>query len=159
MASLGCVGVNLHGGANGYYSPIVGSIESGFGARPEYYGLMLAQQFAGHTLKRTTLEAQGGNITAYAAGRGNATRLVAVFNKDGRDAEVTIAAPSVGFTRASVARLEGSLIDGKDGVRFQGGTVESDGQFHGRADEPLKSHSGKLLVRVPAYSAVLIRLG
>ena len=70
MASLGCVGVNLHGGANGYYSPIVGSIESGFRARPEYYGLMLAQQFAGHTLKRTTLEAQGENVTAYAAGRG-----------------------------------------------------------------------------------------
>ena len=52
MASLGCVGVNLHGGANGYYSPIVGSIESGFAARPEYYGLMLAQQFAGRTLQK-----------------------------------------------------------------------------------------------------------
>ena len=74
MASLGCVGVNLHGGANGYYSPIVGSIESGFSARPEYYGLMLAQQFAGRTLQRTTLEAQGANITAYAAGRGDAQR-------------------------------------------------------------------------------------
>src|SRR3984957_19920071 len=70
MASLGCVGVNLHGGANGYYSPIVGSIANGFSARPEYYGLMLAQEFAGYALKKTTLEAQGGNITAYAAGEG-----------------------------------------------------------------------------------------
>jgi hypothetical protein len=159
MATLGCVGVNLHGGANGYYSPIVGSIENGFAARPEYYGLMLAQEFAGHTLNRTAFETHGGNITAYAASGATATGLVAVFNKDGRDAEVTITAPAVGFTRASVARLEGSLIDAKDGVRFQGGTVKSDGQFHGRADEPLKSQSGKLLVRVPAYSAALIRLG
>ena len=159
MASMGCVGVNLHGGANGYYSPIVGSIESGFAARPEYYGLMLAQQFAGHTLKRTTLEAQGGNITAYAAAGGAATRLVAVFNKDGRDAEVTITDPAVGFTQAAIGRLEGSLIDAKDGVRFQGGTVKSDGVFHPRIGEALKSQSGKLLVRVPAYSAALIRLG
>ena len=60
--------MNLHGGANGYYSPIVGSIESGFRTRPEYYGLMLAQEFAGHILKRTALEAQGENVTAYAAG-------------------------------------------------------------------------------------------
>jgi hypothetical protein len=49
MASLGCVGVNLHGGANGFYSPIVGSIGSGFVVRPEYYGLMLAQQFMRRT--------------------------------------------------------------------------------------------------------------
>ncbi|MEI9969075.1 MAG: hypothetical protein WDM87_10750 [Terracidiphilus sp.] len=30
-----------------YYSPIVGSIANGFSARPEYYGLILAQEFAG----------------------------------------------------------------------------------------------------------------
>jgi hypothetical protein len=158
MASLGCVGVNLHGGANGYYSPIVGSIESGFATRPEYYGLMLAQQFAGHTLKRTTLEAQGGNLTAYAARGGAATRLVAIFNKDARDAEVTITDPPTGFRRASVARLDASAIEAKDGVRFQGSTVKSDGQFHPRAVEPLKSHSGKLHARIPGYSAALIRL-
>jgi len=52
--------------ANGYYSPIVGSIESGFTARPEYYGLMLAQQFAGLTLHRTTLERRS-KCTAYAS--------------------------------------------------------------------------------------------
>ena len=159
MASLGCVGVNLHGGANGYYSPIVGSIASGFNTRPEFYGLMLAQEFAGFTLKGTALEAHGGNLTAYAASGRAATRLVAVFNKDNRDAEVTITDPTVGFTRASVARLEGSLIDAKDGATFQGSTVGSDGQFHARTGEPLKSQSGKLLVRVPAYSAALIRLG
>ena len=159
MAALGCVGVNLHGGANGYYSPIVGSIESSFAARPEYYGLMLAQEFAGHTLKRTTLEARGGNVTAYAAGGGAATRLIAVFNKDGRDAEVTIADPAAGFTRASVARLEASSIDAKDGVTFQGSVVRGDGQFHPRGGEPLKPNSGKIRVGVPRYSAALIRLG
>lgn len=159
MAALGCVGVNLHGGANGFYSPIVGSIESRFAVRPEYYGLMLAQEFAGHTLKRTRLEARGANITAYAAGQGAASRLVAVFNKDARDAELTIADPAVGFTRASVARLEASAIDAKDGVTFQGSEVRSDGQFHPLAGERLSAQGGKLAVRVPGYSAALIRLG
>ena len=159
MATLSCVGVNLHGGANGYYSPIVGSIESGFAARPEYYGLMLAQQFAGHALKRTTLAARGGNVTAYAAGGADATHFVAIFNKDGRDARITIADPAVRFTRAAVARLEAPSIDAKDGVKFQGSTVKSDGQFLAYAGEPLQTQSGKLLLSVPAYSAALIRLG
>jgi hypothetical protein len=158
MASLGCVGVNLHGGANGYYSPIVGSIASGFSARPEYYGLIVAQEFAGHTLKRTTLESQGANITAYAAGGEGEPRLVAVFNKDERDAEVTIGKSSGGFKRGTVGRLEASAIDAKDGVTLEGGSVGADGQFHRRGVSPLKSNSGKVRVGVRAYSAALIRL-
>ena len=158
MASLGCVGVNLHGGANGYYSPIVGSIANGFSARPEYYGLMLAQEFAGRTLKRTTLETQGAGITAYAAGRGTATDLVAIFNTDSRDAEVTIGKPSGGFKRGTVGRLEASAINATDGVTFDGGSVGADGQFHPRAGELVKSRSGKVRVGVRAYSAALIQL-
>lgn len=158
MAALGCVGVNLHGGANGYYSPIVGSTKTGFAARPEYYGLMLAQEFAGHTLKRTTLEAQGGNITAYAAGGEAATRLVAVFNKDERDAEVTIADSAAGSRQATVARLEASAIDAKDGVIFEGSAVNGDGRFHPHEGEVVKSRSGKARIRVQGYSAALIRL-
>ncbi len=158
MASLGCVGVNLHGGANGYYSPIVGSIEDGFSARPEYYGLMLAQRFAGCTILRTKLEPQEANITAYAAGRGTTTDLVAIFNKDGRAAEVTIAAASGGFKRAAVERLKASSIDAKQGVTFQGSVVTGDGQFRPRVSEPLNSISGKVHVGVSRYSAALIRL-
>jgi hypothetical protein len=152
LAALGCVGVNLHGGANGYYSPIVGSIAGGFQVRPEFYGLMLAQQFAGHTLQRTTLEAQGANCTAYAA-----NGLVAVFNKDARDAEVSLTQPE-GFKHAVVERLSAPAIDSKTGVTFQGGTVDGNGQFHPQAGERLKVRGGKFSVRIPAYSAALIRL-
>ena len=159
MASMGCVGVNLHGGANGFYSPIVGSIGSGFEVRPEFYGLMLAQQFAGRTLHRTTLEAQGANLTAYAAGGDGAQGLVAVFNKDARNVEVTLTEASGGFKWATVERLEAPAIDSKLGVTFEGAAVGSDGQFHARAGERLRSHSGKLSVRVQGYSAALIRLG
>ena len=159
MASLGCVGVNLHGGAHGFYSPIVGSIGGGFAVEPEFYGLMLAQQFAGRTLRRTTLEARGANLTAYAAGGDGATDLIAIFNKDARDVEVTFADAAGGFKRATVERLEGPAIDSKTGVRFEGAEVRSDGQFHPQAGEGPRVHSGKLSVSVPAYSAALIRLG
>jgi hypothetical protein len=158
MASLGCVGVNLHGGANGYYSPIVGSIESGFTARPEYYGLMLAQQFAGRPLHGTTLDAHGANVTAYAAAAEGATVLVAVFNKDSGDLEMMIAEPPAGFKRATVECLEAPAIDAKDGVTLNGHAVTSAEQFQARLGEPLKLDSGKLSVRIPAYSAVLLRL-
>ncbi|MGA2170701.1 MAG: glycosyl hydrolase family protein, partial [Terracidiphilus sp.] len=159
MASMGCVGVNLHGGANGFYSPIVGSIGSGFVVRPEFYGLMLAQQFTERTLRRTTLEAQGANLTAYAAGGDGAQGLVAVFNKDARNVEVTLTEASGGFKWATVERLEAPAIDSKLGVTFAGAAVGSDGQFHARAGLRLRAHSGRLSVRVPAYSAALIRLG
>jgi hypothetical protein len=158
MATLGCVGVNLHGGANGYYSPIVGSTASGFSARPEYYGLMLAQEFAGHTLKRTTLETQGANITAYAAGGEAGPSLVAVFNKDERDAEVTITDSDAGSRRVTIGRLEASAIDAKDGVTFEGSAVNGDGHFHPRAGELVKARSGKMRIGVRGYSAALIRL-
>lgn len=158
MASLGCVGVNLHGGANGYYSPIVGSIGSGFSVGSEFYGLMLAQLFAGRTLCHTSLEPQGANLTAYAAGGDGGKDLIAVFNKDVRDAEVTLSAPTGGFKRATIERLEGPAVNSKTGVRFEGAEVRSDGQFHRQAGEGARARSGKLSVTVPAYSAALVRL-
>ena len=158
MASLGCVGVNLHGGANGFYSPIVGSIGAGFTTRPEYYGLMLAQQFAGRSLLGTTLDAHGANVTAYAAAAEGATVLVAVLNKDSRDLEMLIAEPPAGFKRATVESLEAPAIDAKDGVTLNGHAVTSAEQFQARLVESLKLKSDKLSVRIPAYSALLLRL-
>jgi hypothetical protein len=159
LAAMGCVGVNLHGGGNGLYTPIAGSIGSGFEVRPAFYGLMLAQQFAGRTLHRTTLEAQGANLTAYAAGEDGATGLVVIFNKDARNVEVTLTDSVGGFKWATVERLEAPAIDSKLGVTFEGAAVGSNGQFHPPDSERLRVQSGKLSTRVPAYSAALIRLG
>jgi hypothetical protein len=158
MASLGCVGVNLHGGANGFYSPIVGSIKTGFTTRPEYYGLMLAQQFAGCSLHGTQLDAQGANVTAYAAAADGSTVLVAVLNKDSRDLELTITEPPAGFKGATVQSLEAPAIDAKTGLTLNGHAVTGAEQFEAQSGKQLKLNSGKLSVGVPAYSAVLLRL-
>jgi hypothetical protein len=158
MAALGCVGVNLHSGANGYYSPIVGSGVTGFAARPEYYGLMLAQQFAGRTLHRTLLEAQGMNLTAYSAGGNGAKPIIAVINKDARDANVTLSEASGSIKHATIERLAALAIDSKTGTTFADATVSADGHFSPAAGQPIEARGGKLAVHVPAYSAALIRI-
>ena len=153
MASLGCVGINLHGGANGFYSPIVGSIGAGFTTRPEYYGLLLVQQFAGSTLVGATLDAQGANVTAYAATLEHSAGMVAIFNKDNRDADVMIVEPGAGFKRATVESLQAPAIDAKQGVTLNGHAVTSGEQFQARLGKPIEFHGSKLSVHVPGYSA------
>ncbi len=140
MAALGCVGVNLHAGANGYYSPIIGSIVNGFTVRPEYYGLLLAQKFAGESLCDAKLDAQGANVTAYAAAGENNVKLIALFNKDGREVDVTMS----GMNKARVARFSAQAIDSKSGVTF------------GDAGEKLYAQNGKCSVHLPGYSAAML---
>jgi hypothetical protein len=84
--------------------------------------------------------------------------LVAIFNTDSRDAEVTIAKSSGGFKRGTVGRLEASAINAKDGVTFEGSIAGADGNYHPRGGELVKSVSGKVRVGVRAYSAAQIRL-
>jgi hypothetical protein len=107
---------------------------------------------------RTTLEAQGTNLTAYAARGGGESGLIAIFNKDVRDVEVILAEAAHDFKRATVKRLEAPAIDSKLGVAFQGAAVGRDGRFHPRHKELHRTPSGKLSLRVPAYSAALIQM-
>jgi hypothetical protein len=83
FASLGICGVNLHGGGNGVYSPIVGSPATGFSKRPEFYGIQFAQRFAGTTLLHTDLRCNSDRVSAYAArdAGGHGVSAVAVINK------------------------------------------------------------------------------
>jgi len=105
------------------------------------------------------LEAQGANLTAYAAGGEGAEDLAAIINKDARDVEVTLTKASGTFKWAALERLEGPTVDSKAGVTFEGAVVGVDGQFHPLAGERQRAQNGKLSVRLPAYSAALIRLG
>lgn len=158
LASMGCTGVNLHGGANGYYSPIVGSVSGGFTVRPEFYGLMMAQEFSGKVMSRVALETNGSNVTAYAGNDAKMKQLAAIFNKDSHDVEVNVVVAASHLKHAAVVRLQAPAIDSKDGVTFAGAGVSHDGHFHPRTTEHVKVIAGKLGVRVPASSAALIRL-
>ena len=136
FASLGCAGVNLHGGGNGFYTPIAGSIAAGFERRPEYFGMEIIKHFTGATLIGSKLDCANDRVRAYAA-RNAKSGLVIVINKSDQPAELR--------TTLRHAHkqwlLTGPAIDARQGVTL----IES---------SATALHKGVL--QVSAYSAILL---
>jgi hypothetical protein len=137
FAEIGCAGVNLHGGGNGFYTPIAGGLQTGFTRRPEYYGMLLAKEFVGATMVQSRLECESDQVRAY-VGEKNGVRLVMAINKTERAVDMK--------TPLQRSReqwlLTGPAIDAKQGVTLTG-SRETD------------LREGVL--RVSPHSAVLIR--
>jgi hypothetical protein len=176
MAAHGNSGVNLHGGGGkqialslgdhlpgarndadralaklgSFYTPIAGDQEHGFTARPVFYGMMLAEKFAGKTLVETSIDAGGANATAYAARDGKGY-LVALFNKD-PSLDLTVALDGVSGAHARVWRLTGPSIDATEGVTFAGAVVDGKGGWRPIEQETVDpSH-----ILLPHASAALV---
>jgi hypothetical protein len=182
LASLGCAGVNLHGGSSafltaglgghtpgldaakkpqqvrsGYYSPI--RTEPGMETRamPVYYGMILANQLAGGRVMRARCDVRDVNASVYAARRESST-FVAVLNKDpSKSLELKVKLPS-GMSRATVARLRALSLEATDGVTFEGAEIGLHARWSPRPPEHLNSEDGTALIRVPAASAALLTL-
>jgi hypothetical protein len=77
-AQAGYAGVNLHGGGDGFYTPIA-SDAAGTTLRPLYSGMRFAEMFSGSELLQSEIAADR-NLTAYAA-RDGKKRLLALINK------------------------------------------------------------------------------
>lgn len=152
VAQAGYIGVNFHGGGNGLYTPIAGDTPQGFTARPLYYGMMLAQRFAGSTLVDAQLSAQRGsqNVTAFAA-RGE---KLAIFNKAAAPVKIQLAGKFSG-RKASVVWLQGPSIDSHEGVTLGGSQIGGDGSFHPHPQARVKLHDGASL-ELPSYTAACI---
>ena len=136
FASFGCAGVNLHGGGNGFYTPIAGTLASGFVCRPEYFGMELTKPFLGATLVRTSLECASDRVRAYAARKAKSSLLLAI-NKTEQPVEMKT--PLYHAHREWL--LSGPAIDAKQDVSLTERRSES---LH------------KNILHVPAHSAALI---
>ena len=137
FASLGCAGVNLHGGGNGYYTPIAGSVASGFTRRPEFFGMKLAREFVGATLVQSTLLCDSDRVSACVAHKNRAAMLLAM-NKTAQS--LTMRVPIRKCHEHWL--LTGPAIDAREGVTL----TRSEGNvLHGS------------LLHVPPYSAVLTK--
>lgn len=154
LMQAGFVGINFHGGGEGHYTPIASRGRADFSARPVYYGMLLAGQFAGAELVRCTLNANGMNATAYAATTSSEVRA-AVFNKDAQQA-IQVEIRSRGDAR--LWRLSGPSLDSKTGVTLAGAAVKSDGSWSPAHEERVRSKHGSVRLEVPAASAVLVFL-
>lgn len=137
FASLGFAGVNLHGGGNGIYSPIVGSPVSGFSTRPEYFGIQFAQHFAGATLVRAELQCDSDRLVAYASRNQRGARQLAIINKTNLKAELHITGPwSKQHWRAVV--LTAPSLESQSGIEFRSASFRS-------PEIPVPPHSAVLL--------------
>lgn len=136
FAHAGAAGVNLHGGGEGFYTPIAGSPSTGLIARPEYYGIQFAQQLTGHTFLKTTLTGASPRVNAYAFEQHHHRSLV-VINKD--DQPLTLTIPT--RTQTKAVRLAGPALDSKSKPDYNPITV------------PRTNH-----VEIPARSATLYNL-
>jgi hypothetical protein len=113
FAELGWCGVNLHGGGNGFYTPIAGAPSTGFTRRPEYFGIQFGQSFAGASFLATTLTGGGEYVTAYALEQ-RGRRRIAFINKG--DASMKVELPS--RSRADAMMLGGPSLASTDGAAF-----------------------------------------
>jgi hypothetical protein len=113
-ACAGFVGVNLHGGGVGIYTPIESSAKAAAMPRPVYYGMQFAQRFVGARVAACRLHTPA-NVTAYQGIRKGKT-LLAVVNKG--ESEVQIKLPA-SMRNADRWELRGPSLEAKSGVRFE----------------------------------------
>lgn len=113
FAALGWSGVNLHGGGNGFYTPIAGAPSTGFTRRPEYFGIQFAQTLAGAQFAESNLSPELQGMKTYTlihTGR----RRVAAINQS----EATVRLVLPGRVNGHAMKLSGPSLESKDGVTF-----------------------------------------
>ncbi len=142
FASLGFCGINLHGGGNGIYSPIVGSPSAGFTRQPEYFGIEFAGRFAGATMVQTRLQCASDRVTAYAGCAhpdAQSVNKIAIINKTLN--RVNLQWDGAARQNWTAHRLTAPSIEARDGVTI----AEAQAPFGARQ-----------LLTIAPYSAVLL---
>ena len=182
LASLGCAGVNLHGGSgaflsaglgdhtpglevaktpqtmrSGFYTPIATEPGRTIKAMPIFYGMLMANQFAGGKFLNVSANMRTVNATVYAARLQRSTK-VAIFNKDSRNSvEISIRTPGT-VKSARAWRLEAPALDATDGITLAGAAIREHGEWHPGAPEPIAIMDGASRIQVRAGSAALVFL-
>ena len=158
LASAGGMGINFHGGGYGWYSPVAGTRQNGFLARPLYYGmLMFAQAGAGRLLESSLDQAQDAPLlTAYALRAPDGALKIAAFNKNlDRALQLDIDA-GLRTGPATALRLYAPRVDDTTDVTFGGAPVGANGSWSAASEEKPAVESGIARVQLPPASAVLL---
>lgn len=120
----GYAGVNLHGGGDGYYTPIAVGRDGGVELRPLYFGMRFAELFAGARLLKCELATQA-DVTAYAGRRGK-TQLLALINKGAEPVTVSLDWLEVrGRSPMWAFRLTAPALDSRSGVSLSPVSADS----------------------------------
>jgi Glycosyl hydrolase family 79 C-terminal beta domain/Glycosyl hydrolase family 79, N-terminal domain len=158
LAAAGGEGINFHGGGYGWYTPIAGTGEDGFLARPLYYAMLLFAQAGSGQLVESMLEPSGlaPLLTAYGLRSDSGEIKVAVFNKHlHRGVRLSIDTGQKA-QRMSSLRLHAPRVDDTTDTTFGGEPVGAGGAWSARREETLSVENGVAVVELPAASAALI---
>ena len=116
-ACAGYSGVNLHGGGDGYYTPIAVGPNLSTELRPLYFGMQFADQFAGAELLESTLDTSE-NVRSYYAQRGHQTML-GLINKGAGSITVKLPAELAKHRASAERRLRAPSLAAQTRIRFE----------------------------------------
>jgi hypothetical protein len=162
LAAAGGMGINFHGGGYGWYTPIAGSPQHGFIARPIYYGMLLfAEAGAGHLIE-STLDASGetgATLSAYGLQSDAGVTRVAIFNKHGDQPVLMTLQAGQKAERATVIRLYAPRMEDTVDTTLGAAQVNSSGAWAAAREDTLTVKNGETVIELPAASAALVTLG
>ena len=182
LADYGCAGVNLHGGSSqvirsalgghlpgaqlgagaaaaaaegSFYTPIAGSREKGFSARPVFYGMKLAGILSGGRMRPVRLDGSTANATGWAAEMpGGQTRLI-LLNKDPQQ-RLEVSIPST--HDAKVWHLEAPSLGATSDVTLAGAQIRPGKPWQPQREERLVSKDGQVRLELEAGSGAAVFL-
>jgi len=114
VASAGYAGVNLHGGGDGFYTPIETLDAEAANPRPMYFGMQLADRFTGYDLLSVDLETTA-SVSAY-LGQSKTSIQLALINKGSQSVRVSTEAGLPRKKPAETRRLSGAELAAKSGI-------------------------------------------
>jgi hypothetical protein len=138
-----------------FYTPIAGSREHGFKARPVFYGMKLAGTLVGGRMRPALFDAPAANASAWAADMPDGGVRVVVINKDNRQKmRVSIASGH----EAKAWRLQAPGLTATSGVTLAGAEIAPDQPWKPDHEEHLASHDGQVEIEVGRGSAAAVFL-
>ena len=158
LASAGGMGINFHGGGYGWYTPIAGTREAGFLARPIYYGMLMFAEGGPGQLIEAQLEGidQAPLLTAYGLKGADGKIRAAIFNKNpDRDVHLTLN-QGTPVQRAKLLRLSAPRVDDTTDVTFGGAPVGASGAWSAAWEEAPSVRNGSVTIELKAASAALV---
>jgi Glycosyl hydrolase family 79 C-terminal beta domain len=157
LAQAGAIGVNFHGGGYGWYTPVAGTRENGFMARPIYYGMLLFAVAGAGRLVMTQMDGTGdGSVSAYGLQSDEELKVV-IVNKS-LDTDATLTVNASGTKKASVMRLMAPRVDETTDVTFGGSVVGNYGGWIPTVAQAPAVSRGVLALEVPKASGALVTL-
>lgn len=182
LASYGCAGVNFHGGGatqirkalgghlpgeklapgaaaiaaeGSFYTPIAGSREKDFNARPVFYGMKMAGLLAGGAMRAVQFDAPAANASAWAAAMPGGTTRLLLLNKDPQQ-RLEISFPS---TRdATLWRLQAAGLTATADVTLAGAQIQAGKSWQPRHEDRLISRNQELRLTLEAASGAALFL-